>query len=201
MRYLIYLFPAALALSIVGCASHDKDYIKQSKTVHPIVVPAGVAVKPQQNYYPVPASAPTNISAAPSLIPPGSNLGRFNPHLRPKKLKSPSKSNKRLATLSQTKNGEILELSENTKKAWVDVSEALRNTNYKILDQDPSMASFYVLDVTSTNNKITKDTPIYRLLLKAKGENTQVQLLNQKNQPAASNISNRILGALQKNLA
>jgi len=196
MRYLIYLFPAAMALSIVGCASHSKDYMRESKTTTPIVVPSGVAVKPRQNYYPVPGAMPKTVSSQPSLIPPGSNLSRFNPRLREK-----SKSKKTLATLSQTKNGQMLELTESPKMAWVHVSKALQKTNYQVLDQDPSMASFYVLDVTSTNNKITKDTPIYRLVLKASGKNTEIQLLNQKNQPAPSNISSRILGALQKKLA
>ncbi|WP_423062383.1 outer membrane protein assembly factor BamC [Candidiatus Paracoxiella cheracis] len=197
MRYLIYLFSGVMALLLVGCANHNKDYIKQSKTVHTIVVPRGVALKPAQNYYPVPASTPQNISTSPSLVPPGSDLQRFNPKSQ---AKSQPQKTQTLATLTQTKNGQVLEVSEQSSVAWARVGKALRKTSYKVLDEDPSMASYYVLDATSTNNKITKSTPIYRVLLKTNGDNTQVELLNQQNQPAPVDVSKRILGALQKNL-
>lgn len=194
MRYLTYLFFIVMTLILTGCAHHNKDYIKQSKTVNPIVVSNGVAVKSNQNYYPVPTPTSltqTVVTMPPSLTPPGSNPQRFQPE---------PQQNKPLTRWTKTKNGQALEITENIKVAWVHVGKALRKTDYKILDQDPSMASYYVLDAKSTNNKITKITPIYRILLRADGENTQVELLNHNNQPAANAVSERILGALQQKL-
>lgn len=197
MRYLICLFSLVVAVALAGCASHSEDYIKQSKVVRPIVVPQGVAVKPGQNYYAVPLGRTQTVTTSPSLVPPGSNPQRFR-HVPAKP--QAQQNNKTLASWMRTENGQALEIAENAKTAWAHVGQALRATNYKILDRDSAMGSYYVLDTSSTDNKITSSTPIYRILLTAEGKNTQIQLLNQRNQPAPNDVSQRILGAVQQKL-
>lgn len=90
---------------------------------------------------------------------------------------------------------------DNISQAWMKIGRALRKTSYQVLDQDITVSSFYILDTESTNNKITKATPIYRVYLKSRGEGTQVFLLNKNNLPAIGSVSYRILLAIQKGMA
>ncbi len=72
MRYFILstvmLFGAAL---LTACASHEKDYINQSKSVSPLIVPPGAAPLKQESTYPIPQVSTNNLSKqTTSLKPP-----------------------------------------------------------------------------------------------------------------------------------
>nr|WP_304985301.1 outer membrane protein assembly factor BamC [Coxiella-like endosymbiont] len=89
-------------------------------------------------------------------------------------------------------------MSNNISQAWMKIGRALQKTSYQILDQDSMLSSFYILDIKSTNNKITKATPIYRIYLKPQGHQTQVVLLNKNNQPVAKDVAQRVLSDIQQ---
>ena len=202
MRHLISLFLLVMSSAmLVACTSHQTDYINKSKTISAIMLPPGVSIKPEENYYPVPATTETT---SPSIVPPGSDLQRFSPKKQVSQPQAQTQLQKQASTLtswSQTKGGgESLVLSEQQALAWKQVGGALQKTPYKILDQDVSMGSYYILDEKSTNDKITATTPIYRLVLQASGSNTDIVLLNQNNEPATPEVSKRILGALKEQL-
>lgn len=77
MRYLTISLVAMMTIFFVGCAKQNVSYIALAQTIHPIVVPAGAKVKTSKNYYPVPNNV-HSIKRSYSLVPPGSNLQRFD---------------------------------------------------------------------------------------------------------------------------
>lgn len=182
-----------LGLGLVGCADHDKDYIQQSNTIAPMTTTAGTGMKVGENYYPVPGKPNINQSTPPSLIPPGSHLQETSTETK----------NTTRAQLKTTDSGvEALVISGNLTTAWNQVNKALPSTPYRLLDQDRSMSSFYILDLPSTNNQLTRGTPIYRLYLQSAGDNvTQVTVLDQKNKPLSPDLQHQILSALQQGLS
>lgn len=192
MRYLAIITTMTMTIFFVGCARNPR-YIAQDQTAHPMTIPVNTRVKQAASYYPVPNNTPS-VAQSPSLVPPGSNLQRFK-----NQSQRQLNSNKKLATLQQNNNGSpVLIVSEKQNQAWAQIGRALQKTPYQILDQDSSLSSYYVLDIESTNNKITKTTPIYRVYLKSNGNQTQVVLLNKDNQPAAKDVTQRILMAIQQ---
>ncbi len=198
-RHVSLVLLGLLTLSLVGCSNHNKDYLKQAQTVQPIVVPEGTAVKPSASYYPI-VNVPANGAQSPSLVPPGSNLDRFKNQSQAQPTGS-QKNAVASASISRTTSGEALTLNIQPTVAWDRVGRALHQTAYKILDQDQSMGSYYVLDVVSTGGKITKTTPVYRVYLKDAGNQTNVVVLNQENRPAEKDAADRILTAVQKKLS
>lgn len=195
MRYFtMILAAAAIMIFFVGCAKQNASYIAHAQTIHPIVVPpVDTEVKASENYYPVPNNAPS-ITTSPSLIPSGSNLQRFDNQ-------SQLQSSKTVLAILQQNSAApapVLIIDQKQGQVWGKVGRALQKTPYQILDQDNTINSYYVLDVKSTNNKITKKTPIYRVYLKSDGNRTDVVLLDKDNQPAEKSVSQRILSAIQQ---
>lgn len=80
---------SAVAVVLAGC-SHNTDYLREAQTVPPLVVPSTVSMKPTQNYYPVPNTPVNTTIQPPSLLPPGSNLGRFTPPKKQQALAEPA---------------------------------------------------------------------------------------------------------------
>lgn len=106
-----------------------------------------------------------------------------------------------LPEAAQTVNvAETLTISQNPQQAWAQIGKALRGTSYQVLDQDQSMNSYYILDAVSTDNQVTKATPIYRVYLKAVGNQTEVSILDHNNQRASSDVASRIIDAIQHHL-
>lgn len=203
MRYVKLVFSLAAAAALAGCASHKYDYLYHSKSINPMVSAPGATVKKSQNYYPVPnLPAGGSVRAIPSLVPPDSDLQRFKSKSKSQAQATLPVKKASLANLKQNKDGSsVLVVSENINKAWADVKKALQSTPYKVLDQDSSMASYYILDSVTTGEKITKDTPIYRVTLKSEGAQTNIFLFNKTDQLVRSGVSTRILTALQKKIA
>ncbi len=194
---------AGIATALTACShgllnSHTKDYQQQAKSVSPLVSTPTAQLRHGRDFYPVPAGKSTAPVKQPSLVPPGSNLSRF---ANGKKVAA-KKTAITVAKWSEINNSEpVLMLSEKEKEAWTRVGRALRASNYQVLDQDPSMSSFYVLDSSVTKNHITDKTPIYRVYLKEqKDGSTQVELLNEKNQPVTTAVARRVLGSVQQHL-
>src|SRR3990167_504017 len=199
MRYRVYFLIGATLLTLVGCTYHDDQYLRQAQTVSPIASDQAAKIKQEQSYYPVPAIPKESVLTPPPLVPPGSDLQRFEKQKKNSSAAGTSSSSHAYWETSTT-GAPVLVLSEPMETAWASVGHALQATPYRILDQDESMHSYFILDAQSTSDKITKTTPIYRVYLKRVADRTRIILLNQNNQPAAQNISQRILGTLQKKL-
>lgn len=179
MKYKIIPYAILIPAVLVGCVKHN-NYFEESKTTKPISMPAGVRVEERESYYPVPDNTAPTTTTTPSQEPPGSHLERFK-----------QSSNEGLSAPSWVINQPV-------KTAWTQVGGALHRSTYTVLDQDRSLGSYYILDTPSTHHKITQNTPIYRILLKSHGKETQMILLNQHNEPVNDEVANRILADVKK---
>lgn len=210
MSYTKVILMGAVTLGLLGCA-HKNDYLKESQTIPPMGVPTNIYMKPSENYYPI--TKGITVTTPPLQEPPGSDLQRFKP------VKKPAQQALTQPTVTEpVRTVQLPEAAETTKtyyasakesltvagsenQVWAKVGRALQHSPYQILDQDPTMGSYYVLDAVSTGNKVTQSTPIYRVYLKSENNKTQILLLDQQNQPAASDVAVRIISMLRHELA
>jgi uncharacterized lipoprotein len=190
-------FGLAAVLVLVGCANKD-SYMEQAQQTAALNMPEKVALQKAEPYYQVPYQVNTKIER-PSLIPPGSNLEQSATQAKQKQSVAAAK---KLATLGHSKGAPVLAMAENQQRAWGRVGDALRATEYQILDQDASMSSYYILDTSTTGKKITEETPIYRVFVKNSKKNaSMVMLLSEQNEKVDARVTNRILGTLAEQLA
>lgn len=180
---------------------NQKQFLKYSKTIHPIVVPHGVNVARGETFYRLPhTSIPTHVTPV-SLVPPGSKILQYKKDQQAANKKT---SKPHLAShFAKLKSGSReLILAVNVKTAWKKIGEALKDSgNYQLLDQDKNIHSYYILDTTATNHQVTESTPIYQVSIHSAGKGSAVKLLNQTNQLASANVSTRILSAVKRNLS
>lgn len=202
MRFINFSLLLTSVALIAGCANPDQAYVQKSHQVKPLQMPAGVNLKNEQNYYPLPSTAKSAAAVTPPpLTPPGCNLQRFEKKHPPKNVSAANASAISIAKWSQSKAGEpILVLLEKQNKAWDSVGKALNATGYQILDRDPSMSSYYILDTKSTGNQITEKTPIYRVYVKADKETSKIILLSEKNKSVSAGVAKQILQSLEQHL-
>lgn len=208
-------------------AGARKHYIQGGQTVQSISVPPGLSASDLQNTYPIPDTN-TAQATAPNAIPPGSHPERFAtqnvvhssktskvgnaslvPAVAKMTLSAPpistvsamqSPGSNALTPAGQT-NALQLQLHMSEQKAWESVGKALLAAHVQVLDQDDTMGSYFILDPTATNNRITATTPIYRINLLAQGSDmTQVVVLDQKDQKADSLVTARVLNTLRRSL-
>ncbi len=209
------LLATAFTLDLTGCSTvnknndtqpqplsrQEKRYLVGSNAVTPVIVPRGLSSSKLKNYYAVPAGAinPSNVS--PSTVPPNSNLQRFSKNNVKAMGQTMPVAATTIATLAKTKSGEqVLSVKLNPEKAWGPIGIALKQSHFQVLDQDKSMGSYFILDPSMTNNKITAKTPIYRVDIQPQGKQSKVAILDQTNHPAEAVATAKILGALNANL-
>jgi uncharacterized lipoprotein len=75
MRYLVGILVLVSGFLLVGCGKYHgayggKYYMQDARTVHPIVVPAGINSPVSEQYFTVPNTAVGPVSAKLSLLPP-----------------------------------------------------------------------------------------------------------------------------------
>ncbi|OGO91871.1 MAG: hypothetical protein A3F10_00645 [Coxiella sp. RIFCSPHIGHO2_12_FULL_42_15] len=201
MRFLNLSFIIASIALIAGCNGGKQVYLQQSQQVKPLQMPTGVNLKDEQNYYPLPNAASSH-PAPPSLVPPNSQLQRLEKKTVPDSANVTSNPHAiSIVKWSQGQSGEpILVLLEKQNKAWSDVGKALSATDYQVLDRDPSMSSYYILDTKATGNQITEKTPIYRVFVQADNDTSKVLLLSEKNNAVSPGTAKKILQALEQHL-
>jgi len=105
------------------------------------------------------------------------------------------------AELVNVKGQQGLSLSLPYQQVWAQAKKALPQAGYPIMEQDNTSGTYYILDKAGTGGVIKRDTPIYQLHIQKNGDKTIITLNNAQNQPAAANVSDRILGALKNKLA
>lgn len=196
MRYItIFLATVTMMALVWGCVKHSQDAV-HSQAIVPLIAPADT-LKTGRNYDFV-LNLPSVTQSHSQLPSGGSNVEQFNNQSQ-MQLQALLAGQKKRAEMqfSHDKQPSLI-MPNNISQCWKKVECALQKTPYQIVDQDSSLSSFYILDIKSTNNKITTATPIYRIYLESQGNQTHVVLLNKNNQPAAKDITRRILSAIQQ---
>lgn len=201
MRFIKFSSVALVVGLIAGCGMHSQsDYAKKARVTPPLDLPKHVSLRSEQNYYPLPQQ-PNLKTKQPSLVPPGSDLARFSAKKKAVKVRKPQHFTR--AKWSEAGQGEpILALMESQNTAWLEVGKALRDTDYQILDQDPTMSSYYILDTKLTDNEVTEKTPIYRVYIeKDKDNSSKIVLMDEDNNMVAAKTAKRVLRDLEQHLA
>jgi uncharacterized lipoprotein len=162
-------------------------------------VPPGSTVKTGENYYPVPASSAATMQK-PSLVPPGSKMSETEPQLKPLTTQGPAATQQTMQTKVTDSGKQALALNYDLNRSWLLVGKALRAAGYRILDQDKSVASYYIFDIRSKGQAISRTTPIYRVHLQTVGTATQVTVLTQTNTAAPKAVAAAILGQIEAKL-
>ena len=181
MRCLISIITIITTIFLFSCAKNSQNYLTHAQTIQAIKASVNIPIKPGKNYYPIfnVDGRTLPVTQSPSLVPPCKVMVTFQ---------------------HNTQGIPIVTISEKSALAWIKVGSALQKTPYQILDQDSTFNSYYILDIKSTNNGIIKTTSIYRVCLKARGNQTQIVLLNKDNQPAPKEVAQRILTAIQQEI-
>ena len=200
MRHLVFMTTIVVTIFLFGCVKNPQNYLTHAQTIQVLKTSVDTQIKSGKSYYPVlnVNGRILPITQSSSLVPPNSNVQRFEGQTRPRGSSSPKGI---IANLQQDTQGTVIMIiAEKSELAWAMVGNALQKTPYQILDQDRTLGSYYILDVKSTNNKIIKTTPIYRVYLKSCGNQTRVFLLNKDNQPVQKKVTQQILTAIQQEI-
>ncbi|MDF1796249.1 MAG: outer membrane protein assembly factor BamC [Coxiellaceae bacterium] len=196
MRIIITAGIACAVVSLAGCSytsrqlhRHDNDYARGAGTVAHMNAPAGARAHSMGEYYPVPSHADLH-GKPPSIKPPGSGLQTSSVSVPKGKTR-----------LVKSKSGdETLVMAANNRVAWSKVGKALKASGYQVLDEDSEMGAYFILDAKETHNKITKQTPILRVNLKANDQQTAISMASHDNAKLDSKISDRVLHEIQKHI-
>lgn len=178
----ISLIPLAV-LALSACSTCNKygflkDDTKTYRQATPIegavVIPQNLSSSGMQDFYEVPGPAPDASVAQPSIIPPGANV-------------APPKS-ARASQQDRIRNAEAAKIQGHTSsaanapapvgvsysQAWTKVGSVLKASNYKIVEKDSVLGTYYVID--AGKGKVKKDMPIYQVHLKAAGNGTAISV-------------------------
>lgn len=203
-KYCKIIMIFGLLAVIAGCATvsrqtnHDRDYLKQTRSVAPTRVPPGLSAAGAQSYYPIPpitlGPVKNVVPLQPSILPPGSEAAtqqaqKFN--------NPPAPAPASIVTASSSTS---LVLGTDYNHSWDKVGQGLRASGYKVMQQDKSVGGFFIVNEAETGGQLTANTPIYQVHLTPSGNSTTVTILNDKNQPASPAVSSRVLGALRSKL-
>lgn len=199
-----------LALGLAGCAAMEQEsneqnnaYLRAKSVPPPTKMPQGLKTTNAQNYYPVPPAQQGTATQRPSTMPPGNGSTAAPQQQSPAVAQAQQSAAQKVASAAPAvaaSSTSSLVLNMNSSAAWGKVGNALQASGYKVMQQDRSMGSYYVLDLAGTGGVLKTNTPIYQVHIKPSGNNSTVTLLNDKNQSASPVVSSRILGAVKKRL-
>lgn len=151
-----------------------QSYQKAPPLERTVVIPQNLNARGVQDFYEVPEAGPEAANIKPPLTPPGSNIG-----------KAPTLSQQdRIRNAENAKIQGHTNISANTptsygigfSQAWMKVGQVLQASNYKIVEKDKVLGTYYVIDTQKTGGKVKKDMPIYQVNLKASGNSTVVSV-------------------------
>lgn len=217
---------AVSILSLTGCSSlfgkhnfvreHELAYTKSTNTAY-LKVPENYSRANIGDDYPMPSLTNTASAKPVSLLPPDSlaeqiKQGKVSADILKKPLPPLEKQPQTVATPATMPvtsvsadggmiSGNSLLLPQNSAQAWNNIGKALADTDYSIVNQNQKRLVYYILDTVSTNNKITRETPIYQIQLRDLGNGMQVYLTDNDNKPANTVIAQRILNDLNNALS
>jgi uncharacterized lipoprotein len=196
-----YVLPMSLAMTLLGCSNvfgqrgvihdHATDY-QGSVDVAPLVIPAHLSGSKMGDDYVVPKARNRGATKPPSLLPPESlpdQIARGQVHAGG------------ASDIGVTRNRQSLLIAQDFPLAWSRFARVLRSAGYKVLVEDPKIATYFILDLPATNNTAKKDTPIYQVRLKPVAGATEVRLASQEGHPLNDIIVNRVFNDISDALA
>lgn len=153
----------------------SKSYQKAKPIERTVVMPQNLRVDGIQDYYEVP-QAPEQTGTVPSLIPPGSHLIASKPAqtVLSQQDRIRSAENAKIQGHTSSAANAPQTAGVNFSQAWVKVGHVLQASNYKIVEKDKVLGTYYVIDTHSSGGKVKKDMPIYQVNLKASGNSTVI---------------------------
>jgi uncharacterized lipoprotein len=188
-----------LAVGISGCTTANRygffkdetqSYQKAPAIERTVVIPQNLSPHAIQDYYEVPQPGPEASNGQPPLAPPGSNIGQASTTQavvlsQQDRIRS-AENAKIQGHTSPTANGPK-PIGLNFSQAWVKASHVLQAANYKIVEKDQSMGTYFVIDTSGTGGKVKKDMPIYQVHLRPSGNGTIVSIT-----PSNQNLQNQL---------
>lgn len=153
----------------------SQSYQRQPAEEHTVVIPQNLSSKNVQDFYEVPQPSPEADNVQPPMAPPGSSLNqpRAGGMISQQDRIRNAESAKIQGHTNPTVNGPR-PVGVNFSQAWVKVGHVLQAANYKIVEKDNAIGTYYVIDTSKTGGKVKKDMPIYQVHLKASGNGTLV---------------------------
>lgn len=194
----LFLLITAISFSLFACntvRSHDNDYLKDDASVKPLQLPPDM-IKGHETGYNIP---PLENYMKPSLVPPNSALVQAEPET-PSQYNPINQINRFLPKPMVHASAQVLVLQYNLKRSWPKVGNALKTVGYRILDQDQSTHSYYILDKLGKGKALNQLETVYRVYLQKQGTSTLVSVLTDNNQPAPKTVATQILGNIKTKL-
>lgn len=204
------VFLASLTISSTACGSylqqHQTEYLR-AQTSQPIRVPAGLSNSNIREDYPVPGVSAASTKGSVNIAPPNSlseqvaqgKLSSKALKQREAMLERADNINENNDASSDTYSGfknNTLMLNQPVSAAWPVVEDAITKAGYKTVVKNEHTHIFYILDVYSSNGKITRETPIYQVHLSTTPLGTEVSVTDNRGRRADLNDSNRILDSI-----
>ncbi len=181
MRLLRFSLISLAVVALTACSTvRDKygflkdetqSYQRTTPIDRPVVIPQNLSSDQVEDFYEVPQPAPGANPNQPPITPPGANL------TPPKQLMQDRIRNAEDAKIhghtSASANGPM-PVSLNYSQAWAKVASILKASNYKVMEKDNTLGTYYVIDTNGSGGKMKKDMPIYQIHLKASGNSTVI---------------------------
>ena len=227
-RALFYLTIVGLTVELTGCATLQKhNFAKKRRTEYlrsqeaaPLRVPAGLNTAGVGDDYNIPPSAAAAPVAPIGILPPDSMADKLARGVINKEaLKTASKfadaknpvpvmtttaaSGQPISAVAVSGvNNNVLPLNQTVAQAWSAVGKAIKRQGYKIALADEKMATYYILDLHATDERVTKTTPMYQIKLQSGADNNAYAYVADENGNAVNaQTSQHILTDLSNGLA
>ncbi len=98
-------------------------------------------------------------------------------------------------------NGQQLIVSESANQVWNNLAPALQRAGYKVLLQDRRVNIYYILDVTATNGKVQKSTPMYQIHVTPVSARTTALAITDNSGALINNkIAQRVMRDIHRNI-
>lgn len=168
----------------------SQTYRKVKELDGPVAIPQNMSANGVQNYYEVPAGSEAMQSAGqPPLTPPGSNFQDNKTISQQDKIRNAENAKIQGHTSFAQSSGPV-NANMGFSQAWNKVGGILQSANYKIVEKDSALGTYYVIDTRA--GKVKKDAPIYQVHVKSAGNSARISVTPAN--PGLQNLLNRNLG-------
>lgn len=198
MRIIKLGLTSAVVLTLAACSTiqnhgylkdENKSYQKAEPVERTVVIPQNLSGKNVDDYYEVPELAPEAANVVPPIAPPGSAVAQKANTTQQDRIRDAENAKIKGHTNPNVNNTKPVGV--NFSQAWVKVGHVLQGTNYKIVEKDKTLGTYFVVDTTQSSGKVKKDMPIYQIHLKPSGNGTMVTV--SPSNPGLQSQMNRFL--------
>ncbi|MEM1243234.1 MAG: outer membrane protein assembly factor BamC [Pseudomonadota bacterium] len=191
----------SLSVCLTGCSYYEyytgynspqRNY-HRAKAASKLYVPSGLSRGNISDNYQIPAVRPPSGTVPPSILPPGGLYKPKNYRLAPRNEQVEANQPK-LITLVEDRTGHpILRINATEKALWPDIGKALREADYKIVNQSKDLQTYYILYKKASKDRVTRKTPIYQIHLINQEQATNVVVTDNKTHPIQPGEAKEIL--------